>query len=293
MNLENLVFEPIAISNLKVYKSLIPTEYIPYLRSENLISMGCAEKGIPVAAMLALVTESSLTLLWVQVHGLFRRRGLGRFCMLKLAEFASELGLATVDADYALDQPQRNRATDFFSACGFSEEELVGYVMACPFDALMAGAVTNQTACNRSSIQSLFHLSQPALKHYESIQNQLPAHCRLANARGKLLPQHCLAYLENQKVMATVVFSKLGEDVYFEGFYYADGHLNKVSQLIFAALSDLRQSDQRYRHLTMAVVTQAEEALVDRLFEDLPYAKLPSFYRKWDYMESLDFSGAV
>ncbi|MFI3313389.1 MAG: hypothetical protein R3Y62_05830 [Eubacteriales bacterium] len=281
MNFENLAWDTITETNLKVYNKLISVENSQYLQRENAISFGCVVDGIPAVALIAVANRTGVELVWLQVHGLFRRRGLGRFALGKLAKKAKALGVFTLELDYVLDQPQRDIASRFFTACGFSQDELVGHFVTCPFSAMMSGAVANQDKPSQHE-DAIYTLSELPKFILENGDGGIPleAQSTLQVVEGKVLLDYSLAYVHNEAVVASVVLSAKGTDLYFDGFYCVSGHMAGLVDLIFTAASKLRQNGAPFHRVCLVTVTPMSDKMVDRLLWDLPVVKLPSYHRE-------------
>ncbi len=240
------------------------------------------EKGIPCGALLADMNEGRYEIVSLFVEEDKRRQGAASSLLEQAERSAAAYGYGTVDLSYSAEAGEEEMMHRFFLVRGYALPRRGSVLYTVEVKTLEKSKIAALPPVQERMKQNIFPLDKlpfMAAKTFASYMGkEIPAALAPQRAPGDPLPEYSAAYVEDEKVVSFVVFSRVGQSLYMHAAYLAAGHNRAFAALLRRSYDLLAADSTQFQTFCVNAINDTAQRLTEGLLVGAEVDQRQVFY---------------
>lgn len=261
--------------NLPSFTAIMTSTRAFDLSAQMLIGCLCNDKPCGIAAV-ELSQGGCAELLWIEVVGGLRRRGIGSNMLQTFIKCLKALGVCQLTAAYSEAFVSKDELESFLLKNSFSPPVVTQKVYLADFEDVLPGIREEEALLlpqMESQLQPLAGLPPKTARALKQAvqEKRIPAFVLPENAVGELLEDYSLAYTEAQSVFAAIMYSALPGVLYLDAVYLNQLRRKEGQHLVFFTLYKALTEYTAAKTLAMDAINHQSLSLVEHFACKMPH----------------------
>lgn len=231
-----------------------------------------SEEGKVHGGLLTRAEDGRYEIVSLFVEEKYRRQGAGSALLEAAEQSAMAGGWDTVEVVYAAGAEDEEQLHRFFLSRGFFFPSNGSSIYSVPTAFLGQSYLAKLPEVSKSAqshIIALDNLSPLIARELAaSFGQKIPAALALSQAPGNVLREYSAVYLDKDRVISFVFFSKVGTSLHLHSAYLNDPkHGMALAFLLRRAYDKLAADGSQFDTFTVTIINEAAEALAEKLLD--------------------------
>lgn len=244
------------------------------------IALGCQCNGKPCGlAVVRPVSQSSAELVWIEVRGGLRRRGIGKALLAEMEKILAAAGTLQITAAFSEASLFKSELEPFLEICGFCAPVPTQKLFLAGIEDMRSTIDEDKAALLPQMKNQVFRLTElPVMAgrslHSAVASGQIPDFVLPQNATGELLSDYSLACADAANVYAVVMYTALDGMLYLNALYIDRNHRLEGSRLMIYSLKRALDNYRGADVIAVNAINVQSNALVNYFAERVPHDSL-------------------
>lgn len=258
--------------NRREYDWLVLADWRELIEEPDTELLLATEEGEVHGGLLARTEDGKYEIISLFVEEKCRRQGAGSALMEAAEQSAMAGGCDTVEVVYSAGAEEEGQLHHFFLRRGFFFPSSGSSVYSVPTDSLGQSYLAKLPEVSKSAqshITALDDLSPLIVREFAaSFGEKIPTALAPSQAPGDLLQEYSGVYLDKDRVISFVVFSKVGTSLHLHSAYLSEPkHGMALAVLLRRAYDKLAADESQFETFTVTVINEAAQALAEKLLD--------------------------
>lgn len=266
------------------YKVVLVTEknqirFLPFLNEREMSNIdegyyvfGAESYENGVGIIVFHMNEYDADLLRVKVKEEYRRTGVGAFLMTEMKHFVGLHGIDRIYTRFCLDQLAAEEYSAYLSDCGFYRSDEKTELMIFKIADMKASALYRKFETVKNQNGDILRLDEIPISYFNALKarlgSQLPDELLPSHTLGKMELALSYGYLQNGKLKAFLIFSRLNGRLYLNSAYTDSGANIHFMNMLSSVLVKIGEEYSDFSEISVYLINDNARKLAANLTKE-------------------------